>query len=165
MSDGDHGRQRTQLLVTPQTDRRRVTLRVGGRHQDARAVAGPDGNAAHAVEPEADPGGSAADGADVAGFAEASAIFDVAAPDAVAPTATRPPGDGALAFVRDLRASSAANTPGSLARLRAALRRERARGRAGHWTYDLARHLRLVRDVRCAEAAVRAASIAAGVPV
>jgi hypothetical protein len=37
--------------------------------------------------------------------------------------------------------------------LRAALRRERMRGRAGHWTYDLARHLSLARQLRRAEAA------------
>lgn len=38
-----------------------------------------------------------------------------------------------------------------LARLKADLRRERARGTAGHWTYDLTRHLALVRKVRQAE--------------
>ena len=38
-----------------------------------------------------------------------------------------------------------------LAWLRRELRRERARGRCGHWTYDLARHLALLQDVRRAE--------------
>lgn len=33
-------------------------------------------------------------------------------------------------------------------RTRAALRRERARGRSGHWTYDLTRHLALVHKLR-----------------
>ena len=35
-----------------------------------------------------------------------------------------------------------------LARLRRALRAERRRGLAGHWTYDLARHLELLRVYR-----------------
>jgi hypothetical protein len=35
-----------------------------------------------------------------------------------------------------------------LARLRAALRAERRRGIAGHWTYDLARHAELLRVYR-----------------
>lgn len=39
-----------------------------------------------------------------------------------------------------------------LARLRRALRRERLRGVGGHWTYDLARHRRLLAAYR-AEAA------------
>jgi hypothetical protein len=43
-----------------------------------------------------------------------------------------------------------------IARLRAALGRERARGRAGHWTYDLARHLALAKQLKDAERALRA---------
>jgi hypothetical protein len=35
-----------------------------------------------------------------------------------------------------------------LARMRRALRVERQRGIAGHWTYDLARHARLLRAYR-----------------
>jgi hypothetical protein len=35
-----------------------------------------------------------------------------------------------------------------LARLRRALRAERQRGLAGHWTYDLARHAQLLRAYR-----------------
>jgi hypothetical protein len=35
-----------------------------------------------------------------------------------------------------------------LARLRSALRAERRRGIAGHWTYDLARHVELLRVYR-----------------
>jgi hypothetical protein len=35
-----------------------------------------------------------------------------------------------------------------LARLRKALRAERRRGLAGHWTYDLARHVELLRVYR-----------------
>lgn len=46
-----------------------------------------------------------------------------------------------------------------LTRLRAALRRERARGRAGHWTYDLARHLSLAHQLKEAERASRAAAV------
>lgn len=43
-----------------------------------------------------------------------------------------------------------------LQRLRIALRRERARARAAHWTYDLARHLALARELRRATAALAA---------
>ena len=68
-----------------------------------------------------------------AGFAEAAASF-VAAPES--PVAT-------------------------LRRLQGALRRERARGRCGHWTYDLARHLALAQDVRRAETRVRTISFPA----
>lgn len=38
------------------------------------------------------------------------------------------------------------------ARLRAALRSERRRGRAGHWSYDLNRHLGLLQALRALEA-------------
>jgi hypothetical protein len=40
-----------------------------------------------------------------------------------------------------------------LGQLRAALRVERRRGIAGHWTYDLARHVELLRVYRCELAA------------
>ncbi|RAI00915.1 hypothetical protein DLJ53_16945 [Acuticoccus sediminis] len=42
-------------------------------------------------------------------------------------------------------------TDRALSWLRRELRRERARGRSGHWTYNLSRHLALLRDVRRAE--------------
>lgn len=41
-----------------------------------------------------------------------------------------------------------------LAELRKQLRRERALGKAGHWGYDLTRHLALKQKVRRAEAAL-----------
>ena len=41
-----------------------------------------------------------------------------------------------------------------LARLRRALRAERRRGLAGHWTYDLARHVALLRVYRAELAAL-----------
>lgn len=41
-----------------------------------------------------------------------------------------------------------------LARLRTALRRERQRGLAGHWAYDLARHARLLEAYRREAAAL-----------
>jgi hypothetical protein len=41
-----------------------------------------------------------------------------------------------------------------LARLRSALRAERGRGIAGHWTYDLARHVELLRAYRTELAAL-----------
>lgn len=43
-----------------------------------------------------------------------------------------------------------------LAKLRRALRAERRRGVAGHWTYDLARHVELLRVYRLELAASRA---------
>lgn len=42
-----------------------------------------------------------------------------------------------------------------VARLRNALRAERRRGVAGHWTYDLARHVELLRLYRAELAALR----------
>ncbi len=42
-----------------------------------------------------------------------------------------------------------------IARLRKALRAERRRGLAGHWTYDLARHVELLRLYRAELAALR----------
>jgi hypothetical protein len=46
-----------------------------------------------------------------------------------------------------------------LGRLRKALRAERRRGLAGHWTYDLARHIELLRLYR-AELAILAHQLA-----
>lgn len=45
-----------------------------------------------------------------------------------------------------------------LARLRSALREERKRGAAGHWTYDLARHTQLLAAYRDEAAALLALS-------
>ncbi len=50
--------------------------------------------------------------------------------------------------------------PRSVAWLRRELRRERARGRCGHWSYDLARHLMLVKDLKSAEEAARCTAVA-----
>jgi hypothetical protein len=50
-----------------------------------------------------------------------------------------------------------------VAKLRRALRAERGRGVSGHWTYDLARHVQLLRVYRQELAALRsAAATAAG---
>ncbi len=45
---------------------------------------------------------------------------------------------------RELGDESAAGREKILAKLRAALRAERLRGRAGHWTYDLVQHAQLI---------------------
>jgi hypothetical protein len=50
-----------------------------------------------------------------------------------------------------------------LARLRRALRAERQRGLAGHWTYDLARHAQLLRAYRAEVAAHLRAAERSGV--
>lgn len=63
---------------------------------------------------------------------------------------------GTPAFGAGVAAAGDQDPARALVRLKKALRRERARGRAGHWTYDLARHLSLAQEVRRAEAAVRA---------
>ena len=57
----------------------------------------------------------------------------------------------------ELTATTNADRARLLARLRRALRAERQRGLAGHWTYDLARHAQLLRAYR-AEVAAHAAS-------
>ncbi len=44
-----------------------------------------------------------------------------------------------------------------VAHLKRALRAERTRGKAGHWSYDLGRHSALLRAFRCEEAALHAA--------
>lgn len=48
----------------------------------------------------------------------------------------------------ELDDASAEGRRNVLARLRRALRAERRRGLAGHWTYDLARHAELLRVYR-----------------
>jgi hypothetical protein len=53
----------------------------------------------------------------------------------------------------ELAATTDADRAVLLARLRRALRAERQRGLAGHWTYDLARHAQLLRAYRAEEAA------------
>ena len=53
---------------------------------------------------------------------------------------------------------SAAGRQNMLAKLRRALRAERRRGVAGHWTYDLARHVELLHLYRQELAMVRAMS-------
>jgi hypothetical protein len=50
---------------------------------------------------------------------------------------------------------SAAGTSRILALLRKAIRTERARGRAGHWTYDLNRHLALAESLKAERAHLR----------
>jgi hypothetical protein len=48
----------------------------------------------------------------------------------------------------EMQIASPADHARLLARMRRALRVERQRGIAGHWTYDLARHARLLRAYR-----------------
>lgn len=50
---------------------------------------------------------------------------------------------------------SAAGTSRILALLRKALRSERSRGRSGHWTYDLNRHLALAESLKAERAHLR----------
>jgi hypothetical protein len=52
----------------------------------------------------------------------------------------------------ELRDTSLAARQRLLAKLRRALRAERRRGLAGHWTYDLARHSQLLAAYRAEEA-------------
>lgn len=54
----------------------------------------------------------------------------------------------------ELDASDRAQREAIVARLRAALRAERRRGLAGHWTYDLARHSQLLSAYRAEAAAL-----------
>lgn len=66
---------------------------------------------------------------------------------------TRSPLGNALAKVlpvwpEELADMSRAGRLALLARLRLALREERQRGRAGHWSYDLARHAALLAAYR-----------------
>lgn len=51
-------------------------------------------------------------------------------------------------YPRIVDGASLARSASDLASLKRALRRERARARAQHWTYDTARHLALVAAVR-----------------
>lgn len=67
--------------------------------------------------------------------------------------ATRTARDTALARVLPIWPNEIADTSRAgriklLARLRLALREERRRGRAGHWSYDLARHAALLAAYR-----------------
>jgi hypothetical protein len=55
----------------------------------------------------------------------------------------------------EMQTPSASDHARLLARMRCALRRERQRGLAGHWTYDLARHAQLLRAYRAEVAAYR----------
>lgn len=63
--------------------------------------------------------------------------------------------DGARAAAAAAGTCSGEDIHRRIRHLRAALRRERMRGRAGHWTYDLTRHLSLARQLRTAEEAGR----------
>jgi hypothetical protein len=56
----------------------------------------------------------------------------------------------------ELQDYSAASTLKVLALLRKALRSERSRGRSGHWTYDLNRHLALAESLKAERAHLRA---------
>ncbi len=60
----------------------------------------------------------------------------------------------------ELATPTAAEHASLIARLRRALRAERRRGLAGHWTYDLARHAQLLRAYRAEAAACLTASAA-----
>lgn len=55
----------------------------------------------------------------------------------------------------EFETASAAEHARLLARMRRALRMERQRGIAGHWTYDLARHARLLSAYRAETDAYR----------
>ena len=63
----------------------------------------------------------------------------------------------------EIAATTNADRAALLARLRRALRAERQRGLAGHWTYDLARHAQLLRAYRAEEAAHLRATERAGI--
>jgi hypothetical protein len=52
------------------------------------------------------------------------------------------------------RPAAERSIPRRLTRLRSALRAERRRGISGHWTYDLARHIELLRIYRAELAAI-----------
>ena len=56
-------------------------------------------------------------------------------------------------FAEELETPSPAQQARLLAMLRRALRHERTRGLAGHWTYDLARHAALLNAYRAEQAA------------
>ena len=55
----------------------------------------------------------------------------------------------------EMQDHSAAGTLKILALLRKALRSERSRGRSGHWTYDLNRHLALAESLKAERARLR----------
>ena len=64
----------------------------------------------------------------------------------------------------ELEDESLAGRERLLTRLRSALRAERRRGICGHWTYDLARHVELLRLYRAELAAVSRYRIASRAP-
>ena len=76
---------------------------------------------------------------------------------AAGPTADRRSALGRLLplWPHELEDESAPTRLHVIARLRKALRAERRRGLAGHWTYDLARHVELLRLYRAELAALR----------
>lgn len=55
----------------------------------------------------------------------------------------------------DFRNEDAETTRAILMRLAAAMRAERRRGRAGHWTYDLNRHIALAQAFRAEKEGLR----------
>ena len=64
----------------------------------------------------------------------------------------------------EIQDRSAAVTVKILALLRRALRSERARGRAGHWTYDLNRHLALAESLKAERSHLRSLDSAPAAP-
>jgi hypothetical protein len=60
----------------------------------------------------------------------------------------------------EIKDETATGTRKIIARLRCALRAERQRGRAGHWSYDLDRHLGLVKAYKSEVAALENRTIA-----
>ena len=64
----------------------------------------------------------------------------------------------------EIQDRSAVTTLKILALLRRALRSERARGRSGHWTYDLNRHLALAEGLKAERAHLRALDAAPVAP-
>jgi hypothetical protein len=64
----------------------------------------------------------------------------------------------------EMQDHSAAGTARILALLRKALRSERSRGRSGHWTYDLNRHLALAESLKAERAHLRELDRAAVAP-
>lgn len=63
----------------------------------------------------------------------------------------------------ELQDFSAAGTAKILALLRKALRSERARGRSGHWTYDLNKHLALAESLKAERTYLRESEAKAAV--
>lgn len=59
------------------------------------------------------------------------------------------------AWPKEIADISVAGRRRTVRRLEKALRQERCRGRAGHWTYDVARHHQLARYLRAEQAALQ----------